>query len=352
MIVAFAAGSMMGSVVFVSHPSENEQALLVASVAALAAVAFMLQVMYIYRTQISVGLKKKRKKEILKQEFSSSLTEPVLSCWNLNASTSNRSLSSWDRGRNWELEPVSWLSNRHLNATQKHQIKHSSVTRTNWAFYISVDRCIQICMRQMYQFDISAIHVISCSHYLYVSGHPCPQVEITLWLPGKKATKPQLRDYVWTFAWGDVICRHVCDDRTFYFSLKSVLSPPPFISHLQSSKLTPCFQGRRIEGRCQCLGPRWPHSCPPSLWGGCDETVWLKPQTSSCLPAGTQQPDEQTANHLRDTGQRCADLTRNMRSRVLVIEELWHGYLPLGQWESDFYHYEVGQLPVMSVREK
>lgn len=62
MIVAFAAGSMMGSVVFVSHPSENEQALLVASVAALAAVAFMLQVMYIYRTQISVGLKKKKKK--------------------------------------------------------------------------------------------------------------------------------------------------------------------------------------------------------------------------------------------------------------------------------------------------
>ena len=36
---------MMGYVVLVSHPSENEQALLVASVAALAAVAFMLQVM-------------------------------------------------------------------------------------------------------------------------------------------------------------------------------------------------------------------------------------------------------------------------------------------------------------------
>ena len=59
MIVVFAAGSMTGHVVLVSHPSENEQALLVASVAALAAVAFMLQVMYIYRTHISVGLKRK-----------------------------------------------------------------------------------------------------------------------------------------------------------------------------------------------------------------------------------------------------------------------------------------------------
>lgn len=163
MIVAFAAGSMMGSVVFVSHPSENEQALLVASVAALAAVAFMLQVMYIYRTQISVGLKKKRKKEILKQEFSSSLTEPVLSCWNLNASTSNRSLSSWDRGRNWELEPVSWLSNRHLNATQKHQIK-TQLSHPNKLGFLHF--CGQM-HSNLYASNVSVWHFCNTCHIMF-----------------------------------------------------------------------------------------------------------------------------------------------------------------------------------------
>lgn len=51
--------------------------------------------------------------------YRQSLTTPLSSCWNLNASTSNCSVSSWDRGRNRELEPVSWLSNRHLNARQR-----------------------------------------------------------------------------------------------------------------------------------------------------------------------------------------------------------------------------------------
>lgn len=78
-----------------------------------------------------------------------------------------------------------------------------------------------------------------------------------------------------------------------------------------NNKLTHCFPGRCIEARCQCLGPQWPRSCPQALWEGCDETVWLKLQTSSCLPAGTERTDERTANHLRDTHEKNKNKTKD-----------------------------------------
>lgn len=51
------------------------------------------------------------------------LTTPLFPCWNLKASNSNCSLSLWDWGRKWELDPVSWLSNIHLYTTQNSHIK-------------------------------------------------------------------------------------------------------------------------------------------------------------------------------------------------------------------------------------
>lgn len=59
-------------------------------------------------------------------------TNPLISCWNLNASSWNCSLSICVRGMNWEPEPVSLASTRHLECVGRLKtIRSYETPRTN-----------------------------------------------------------------------------------------------------------------------------------------------------------------------------------------------------------------------------
>lgn len=93
-------------------------------------------------------------------------------------------------------------------------------------------------------------------------------------------------------------------------------------------KLTHCFLKRSIEAQYPRLGPQLPHSCLRSLEEECAETVWLKLQTSSRHPAGTEALGEWTANHLKyKTTQRRKKL--KTLKRFLVLFRIKQGDVPL-----------------------